>query len=306
MKVKINCQRQKNKRLDYLLTLLPEDISHYLYEFSKENSSIQIDEIRLHANSYMHLISSFSNIKTSLYITEGHISESLFSFCNGSIYSQFNTIKEGYLSIGQGIRVGICGKATIQNGDITGITDFSSLNIRMPKRIYGAANYLYSIMEKDSFRSSILLYSSPGVGKTTILRELICKLSEGDSVKRVSVIDSREELKSGIEQETCADFFLSYPKESAITFATRTMTPEIIICDEITTLQEAYAILNSSNCGVTFVATTHASSFDELKCKEILLPLFERNVFKYALGISRRCGSKKYEYELNSLVKCCV
>jgi stage III sporulation protein AA len=161
-------------------------------------------------------------------------------------------------------------------------------------------------MESDNFLSSILLYSPPGVGKTTILRELICKLSEREPPLRVSVIDSREEIISGIDENVCADFFLSYPKESAITFATRAMTPQIIICDEISSFDEASSVLNSASCGVTFVATTHASDIEELKSKEILSPLFKKGIFDYALEVSRRQGSKKYEFTLYSLKECTV
>jgi len=306
MKVNIKYQKPREKRLDYLISLLPRDIKVYLEEYLHDNNNISIDEIRLHANSYLCLISSFRNIRTSLYITQSHIEETLLSFCKGSIYSHFNTIKEGYLSVGQGIRVGISGKATIQDGNVTGISDFNSLNIRMPKRISGAGDYLFDLLKNESFTSSVILYSAPGIGKTSILRELICKLSYMDEPIRVSVIDSREELISGIEDDISVDFFLSYPKEKAITFATRTMTPQIIICDEISTIYEAHSILNSVNCGVSFIATTHASTIDELKNKDILIPLFQRNVFKYAVGVKRNVGSKKYEYKLSSLSECSI
>ena len=304
MKVTINYQKQTDKKLEYLISLLPEEIRDFLYCYIKENDNFPIDELRLHSNSYMCLISSFKNIKTSFFVTQEHIESILLSFCQGSVYSHFNTIREGYINLGQGIRVGICGKATIQNGNITGVRDFNSLNIRMPKRIYGAGDHLFDILLNDRFLSSVLLYSSPGVGKTSILRELICKLSDMSEPIRVSVIDSREELIAGIENNVCVDFFLAYPKEQAISFATRTMTPQIIICDEISTQDEANAILHSANCGVTFVATTHASGVEELKQKEILKPLFLKNIFKYALGVSRQYGSKKYEYTLNTLAGC--
>ncbi len=302
MKIQIQYHKSKDTRLDFLLEFLPEELKKYLESYLIENPHTTIDEIRLHANAPLCLISTFKNIRTNYYVSSECIEKTLLSFCKGSIYAYFNTIKEGYISLGHGIRVGVCGKATIQEGEITGISDFSSINIRMPKRIFYAGDYIFDLLKSDRFRSSILLYSSPGVGKTTILRELIYKLSRLEDPLRVSVIDSREEMISGIDDTICTDFFLSYPKDKAISLATRTMTPQIIICDEISTLEESYAVLNSANCGVSFIATTHASSFDELKNKEILSPLFEKNIFTYALGVKREYGSKKYEYKLDSLI----
>ena len=197
--------------------------------------------------------------------------------------------------------MGICGKATLQNGQITGISEFTSLNIRMPKRIYHAADYLYDLIRSRDYKCSVILYSLPGVGKTTILRELIYNLSCSETPVRFSVIDSREEIIGGLDIEAPLDAYISYPKGKAITLATRSMTPEMIICDEISTLTEAEAVLNSVNCGVSFIATTHASSFNELKMKEQLYPLMKNNVFDYALGITREHGSTKYKYTLNNI-----
>ena len=304
MKLEIKSLQKKDKQLEYLLTLLPEKIKTYLQEYINNNPLIEIDEIRLHSCSYMCIISSLTNKKTSLYITENDIEDTVPSLCAGSVYSHFDTIKEGYISVGKGIRAGICGKASLQNGIISGISNFSSINIRMPKRIYNAGDYIFNLLKENNFKSSILIYSAPGVGKTTILRELIYKLSSLPSPIRFSVIDSREEIVLGSDVDASMDLYLAYPKGLAINLATRTMTPELIICDEISTLEETEAILGSVNCGVNIIATTHASSFKELKIKKQISSLFNHQIFDYALGVDRIQGSKKYIYTLNSLKEC--
>ena len=98
-----------------------------------------------------------------------------------------------------------------------------------------------------------------------------------------------------------SDIFISYPKGLAIEIATKSMTPEIIICDEISSQSEANSVLMASNCGVKLIASTHANSFDELCEKEILKGLFSHNVFDLALGITREAGSKKCIFSLNEL-----
>ncbi len=304
MKIQIKYSKELDKRLLFLIQLLPMSVQKYLFEYIEIHPDISIDEIRLHCNSKMVLISELSNIITDLTITEEHINQTLLSLCRGSVYSYFDTIREGYISVGQGIRAGICGKATVQNGSISGISEINSINIRMPRRVSHAADYVYELLKNDNFKSSLILYSPPGVGKTTILRELIRCISEGDEHIRMSVIDTREELMCGMVENIFSDYFISYPKGTAITLATRSMTPEIIICDEISTPEEADAIIQGVNCGVTFIASTHASSFQELKNKKILFPLLEGNIFNYALGVKRDRGSRKYEYCLDNLPDC--
>jgi len=145
----------------------------------------------------------------------------------------------------------------------------------------------------------VLLYSAPGVGKTTILRDLVCRLSVHKPSIRHAVIDTREEITPFLNNIT-SDVFLSYPKGLGIEIATRNMTPKIIICDEITNVDDAEAILYSACCGVTLVATTHAKSYEELKSKEILKKLFNCGCFDYAVGVIRN-SLNKYEYKVNCL-----
>ncbi len=306
MKIQINHTLKKDKHIEYILSKLPSKISHFINQYLKEYPQLKIDEIRLHSNSFMNLITSFKTIRTDLFITEDDILETSSLLCSDSIYSHFDTIKNGYINVGNGIRAGICGKATIQSGQITGIKDFSSINIRMPKRIYHAGDYVFDLFQKNNYKCSVLLYSPPGVGKTTILRELVYRLSTLSNPIRLSVIDSREEILSGLEINASLDLYLSYPKGEAINLATRTMTPELIVCDEITTREEAIAVLNSVNCGVNIIATTHASSFNELNAKEQILPLINNKVFDYAIGISRDIGATRYKFTLNSLKECLV
>jgi len=302
MKISLNYKKETDKRLKFLLELLPIDIKDYLYSYIEKSPEILIDEIRMHRNSKIVLISRLSSIVTDMTVDKDHIESTLLSFCKGSVYSYFNTINEGYINVGQGIRAGVCGRATVQNGSISGISDITSINIRLPKRIYHAGDYIYELIKGEDFKASVILYSSPGVGKTTILRELIERVSSNDRHLRLSVIDTREELISGMNNESFSDSFLSYPKGTAISIATRTMSPELIICDEISTKEEADAVLQAVNCGVTFIASTHASCFEELINKINISALIEKNVFKYAVGVKRDRGSTSYVYELNSLL----
>ena len=245
------------------------------------------------------LIADSKNVKTDIYLTEYDIDEIYNQLCDMSLYAHINTIKQGYISLEHGIRAGICGKATIENNIICGINEISSINIRIPQKIYNASSYLYNLLSENDFKASVILYSSPGVGKTTILRDLISKLSNTNI--RYAIIDSRNEITSCLDKIQNGDVFVSYPKGVAIELATKSMTPQIIICDEISSEDEADEIFKSSNAGIELIATTHAKTFDELKNKAILKKILKNGVFDYALGVEREYGKKEYRFSLNEL-----
>lgn len=302
MKYQICCEEKADDVLIYILERMPSELRTSILNFVRENHFSQINEIRLHSGSYVSFIANSRNVRTNIKLDKESLLEIMNLLCNGSVYAHFDTIKEGYISLGKGIRAGICGRACVENGAITGISDISSINIRLPKRIFHSADYLFSILKENDFNKSVILYSRPGVGKTTILRELIYKISTAENPLRHAVIDSREEITPFMDKHLMtSDIFISYPKGLAIEIATKSMTPELIICDEISSQKESDAILRASNCGVKLIASAHADSFEELCKKEILKELFSHSVFDYALGITRPSGSKKYTFHLNHI-----
>ncbi len=300
MKCDICYKEQIDDSLKYCLSKLPFLIKSKLLDYLERYPYRAINEIRLHKNSYVMLIADSKNVKTDIYLTEGDINEIYESICDSSFYAHINTIKRGYISIGNGIRAGVCGRATIEDGEICGISDISSINLRIPQHIENASKYLFNFLKNNSFDRSVIIYSPPGVGKTTILRDLIYKLSNNTNI-RYAVIDTREEITPCIKNTENGDFFVSYPKGTAIELATKSMTPQLIICDEISSRDEADEILYSANAGVKLIATTHANSYEELLSKEIFKELINNNVFDYALGVKRNYGEKRYEFTLNKL-----
>lgn len=302
MKFKIEANEKLDKSLIYLFSFLPTYIEESLQEFLNANKFSSINEIRIKKNSFICLVADSKNIKTNIYVNEYYIEEIFLSLCHGSIYAHVNTIKEGYISLGQGLRAGICGTAVLEGNSLDAVKNISSINIRIPNRIFGASNYVFNLLKKSNFNKSMLIYSSPGVGKTSILRDLILKLNSTSPPIRFSVIDSREEIITPYFEKCIFDVFVSYPKGLAIELATKSMTPEIIICDEISSDDEANAILKATNNGVKLIATTHASSYKEVSSKAILKSLINNNVFDYFIGVNRFYGEKKYSFTLNEFL----
>ena len=187
-------KKELDTEILFLLNKLPTSLKISIEEFCKKNNYLTINELRIKRNSFLYLISNGYNLKTDIFVNNDDF-ENLFEYiCQGSLYAHVNTIKEGYIPLGCGIRAGICGTAILENDVINGIKDISSINIRIPQKIPNASEYVFSLLQKSNFTKSILIYSAPGVGKTSILRDLVSKLSNLNNGIRFAVIDSREEI----------------------------------------------------------------------------------------------------------------
>lgn len=300
MKLSIIEKRKFDSVFLYVLERLPLKIRFALKSFYESSDFTAVNEIRIKKNSSLFLIADSKAVKTTIYISENDIEDIFEYICKGSYYAYADTIKDGFVPLECGVRAGICGNAILENGRIIGINEVSSINIRIPQKIPNASSYIYSILKSNSFSSSILIYSLPGVGKTSILRDLILKLNYDESMPRFSVIDSRNEIITPYMKNLTCDVFSSYPKGVGIELATRSMTPEIIICDEISNENDACAIMKASHSGVFLIATTHASSLHELTNKEILKGLIKSKTFDYYVGVSRNKGDTRYRFTLNS------
>lgn len=205
------------------------------------------------------------------------ISECFLELCRYSVHSYTGEIAEGYVTLDGGHRVGICGTAVMKNGKIETLRDISSLNIRLARQVKGCAGELYgSIFDHPR---SLLLAGKPMCGKTTLLRDLTRILGER---YKVTLIDSRNEISAcvrgtptlDIGQHT--DVLCGCPKSEGILLALRSMSPEIIICDEIG--RDHKAVEQCLFCGVKLIASAHAGSIEELKRRSgiaELLPMFE-------------------------------
>ena len=213
--------------------------------------------------------------------------ETFQNICNYSVYSFQNEINNGYITMKGGHRAGICGTAVVDNGKIVSIKDISTINIRIAREVKGCSDIL---CEKVDPKSGILICGEPCSGKTTLLRDYARKLSYD---YKVALIDERNELSSnhnGIPQNDIGmcDVYDSYLKDDAITHAVRSMSPDIIVCDEISTLKDIKTVENSVNSGVSFVCTLHAKNKDELLKKENIRKLISTGAFSQLVFLSSR------------------
>ena len=182
------------------------------------------------------------------------------------------TISRGYLTAPGGHRIGICGEAVMKEHILSGIRNISSLCIRIARDFPGISRNLVS--EKGS----ILILGAPGWGKTTLLRDLIRKKSEAGFY--ISVMDERQELfPEGYNRGPRTEVLSQCRKNQGIEMLLRTMCPQILATDEITAAEECEALRHAAWCGVTLLATAHASSLADYLHREIYSPLVKQNLF---------------------------
>lgn len=261
------------------------------------NNKGALNEIRLRLGRYLSVTSRGKNHICQVRCTKEDIDDVIRRLCGNSLYSHADTLREGYISYDCGIRAGVCGRAVAERGRINAVTDITSVNIRVPHRVKGAADGAYRLLEDRGFSSGMLVYSRAGVGKTTLLRELVAKLAAS---YRVSVVDSRCEIMAGVEESVMADVLSAYPRAKGIEIAVRTMSPEFLVCDEIASNEDVAAISAAVGAGVNIIATAHAGSFDELMHREQMRTLIDRRAFDVYLGLlSRDEAGTGYVHEVS-------
>ncbi|MBE6824012.1 MAG: hypothetical protein E7513_01565 [Ruminococcaceae bacterium] len=220
-------------------------------------------------------------------VSAQNIFETFQNICNYSVYSRQHEINNGYITLKGGHRAGICGSAVVSNNKITNIKDITSINIRVAREVFGCSEEMYN---KVDFSKGVLICGAPCSGKTTLIRDIARKLSYE---KKVSVIDERGELActvSGVFQNDIGmcDVYDSYIKADAINHSLRTMSPDIIVCDEISTIADVNALCNGVNSGVSFVATIHADSLENLLSRGITKEILKTNAFSQIVFLHSR------------------
>ena len=284
------------------------------------NESSKIEEIRLRAfkpvilnfkdkssfiNKHGELIFEINNVHRNILVSSKNDLEiSLKKMCNYSMYSYQKEINSGFITLKGGHRVGICGTAVYEYDKdlyIGNIKDISSMNIRINQKIDSLDEDILNVV-KSNFRG-IILVGSPGSGKTTILRNIAKVLSEEFSfnkknvLQKVALVDERNEFSGnymGISQNNLgySDILVNYNKKDAIYHSIRSLSPDIIICDELGSLEDIEAIKFGVSSGVKFILSIHAGSAEEFYKRSIAKEILKLNSFDKIIILSNTLPGK--------------
>lgn len=215
-----------------------------------------------------------------------------------SLHSSMQSMKNGYISW-HGLRIGLCGQAIYNHGELTGFRNYSSAVIRIPHECRDVCRAEVHKIISDG--GSTLVAAPPGVGKTTALRELVRVFSEAGI--RTAVVDERNELaatengRAQFELGSCTDVLVNVPKAQGAMMLLRGMNPQVIAMDEITQPEDIRAIGEIAGCGVAVLATAHGRSQAEMLRRPLYRELFEMGVFENLLTVSLSNGRRGYLLE---------
>ncbi len=283
---------EKEKINAYVSSLFPEHIKsackNYLSAYP------DISEVRMRLGSPLSFTLPDKNLVTGIKCYNEDIAYCIDKMTESNYMRFEDMIKSGYITLKNGCRAGISGDVFTVNCKIKTLRSICSVNIRLPSVIYIENRELMEYLEKNNHSKSVLVISPPGVGKTTVLKNIAYSLSTPPVSKRVAVVDTRHELYFE-GASSLSDYFSGYPKADGISIASTYFNPQYIICDEIGGESEAEAISSLQHIGVPLIASAHAESFFDVKLRKNLRILLDNCVFDAIMRLYRVNNSVRSE-----------
>lgn len=303
----------KNIILPSLSTNIRKAIQGVDIEYLKVLEEIRIRENRplmITLNNRDYMLKANGNISYSIndaYIVIREDTLNILQLISDySIYAIEEELRNGYITLKGGHRVGFTGKGVLEEGKIKTLKYISGFNFRISREIKGAANMVIPYIKDRGEILHTLIISPPQCGKTTLLRDLIRQISNGEikhglTGHKVGVVDERSELAGcykGVPQNDIGirtDVLDACPKAKGMIMLIRSMSPHIIATDEIGSKEDMIAIEEALNAGIKIITTVHGSSFEEISRKPILRDLIKNKVFERMVILSNRKGAGTIE-----------
>lgn len=257
------------------------------------------EEIRLRMDKKVTFYLNGKEHEIEYITSHKELEQIVFALAEHSVHSFQEDIAQGFFTVGGGVRVGVAGKVVRDGDRIRAIRAFTSLNLRMPREAKGISRKLYPYLSSKGEILSTLIISPPQLGKTTLLRDIVRSVSDGElfTAKKCTVVDERCEIAGGMSFDLGkrTDVLSGCPKSAGLSMALRSLSPEVLATDEIGCLGELEAINEAVNSGVTLVCTAHGASREEICERLFFKKLLEQNVIKRVVVLSAKLGRSTAE-----------
>ena len=276
--------KKKNQKKQ-IIRVLSESIQKIIEQERMDFSELQEIRLRigqpvtvLYQNEELILPTMYSEKKR---LGKQEMKETIEHISNYSLYAYEHELKQGFITIEGGHRVGMAGQGIMEGGKIKNMKYISSINIRVSHEVLDCANKIFPYITYNKQMYHTLIISPPRCGKTTLLRDVIRQISDGNRWIKgctVGVVDERSELGGcylGVIQNNLGmrtDILDRCPKADGMIMLIRSMAPQVVAVDEIGAKEDVHAIEYAMHCGCKMLATAHGDSMEEI-CKK---PIFEK------------------------------
>ncbi|MEH7335480.1 stage III sporulation protein AA [Neobacillus drentensis] len=285
--------------METILNFLPKNIAGLIKQIPSDQKE-ELEEIRIRIDRPIEITMKGAPKFLSYIIQPDDAFHLMNKISQFSIYTLEEELKRGYITVSGGHRIGLAGKVILEDEKVKAIRDIASFNIRIAREKIGIADPMIPYLFNGSWKHTMII-GPPQTGKTTLLRDIARIISAGDRVKsieanKVGIVDERSEIAgcvNGVPQLTFGhrvDVLDACPKAEGMMMMIRSMSPEVLIVDEIGRKEDAEAIQEAVHAGIKLIMTTHGTSLEEIRSRPSLREILDQKIFERFVVLSRKSG----------------